>query len=919
MTRSTDRWPPQSLVSGTTLRFAVLVFAVLAASTQLLTTLARLLPGNPRQGRTLEQFCRASYEARTANLDLRLDRSAVMNDATMRLLTEAKQEQLRCLAPMNRETALWVITGLTILMVTALLYYVATPRWKRWRRQLEPVRSRRLARTLASLVKESQLRRAPDFVQSARVTMNAVTFGRSGKYTVQLGAGLIPFHRSDPALFRAVVLHELAHIRNHDVEVGYAALAVWRAFLLVTLLPFTAAAALAVVLGGTGRWWSPSALVAELARVLTFVLIAYLTRNSVFRVRELHADARAASMPGMKKALTRAVDRAQTTWWWGTHPPARTRQAAIGQPQILLRPGFWELATTGCVGMVAVTAGVQYAALLMDTRTVDRLVPAAVMTLLLGVLTAIIWRWAVLAAQHNERRSPLLPALGLGLGLLVGDVLAKSGEPRFWGVLGSGSQLSVRAALVGATLLLTGLVLIAWWNAVIATMWLPVLRARSARFGWAGSTAATSVIFSPFFAVWYWYHVHPDLITWTWTLTAEAAEKRAVAYWEGPANAWITWEYVPFYDFVRGPLVIPSLVLIVLLPLLPRARSLLATATLVGLLGGAYLIAGQLLVRTLMPIWYPVATAQPGFGGYYIYWQTLFAVVGQAVIGAVVAARRLPIASALLAASVTGTIAALALPALGFTGSTMHAGLTRALLPTILVEGAIAAGVAAALVRVIRSGGPPWTSLALSRAALYAAPLPALLALDLVIAMTNRPAVYTLRGDVCMIVDASSLAPLAGTDRPSSKRSIPLTDNIPGGTCEIQMAGPNGSVGLNVEVALPGSPAAATEWFRLAKAYELETTDSNRTYRSPTDLGTQAWGWRQTEGGAATPTKPFQSTNYTIMVQDGGLYLDVKMYSFPRNRNPLIVPEWIDWPQDAEAIQSMIHTLIRRTMRNLAK
>ena len=40
-----------------------------------------------------------------------------------------------------------------------------------------------------------------------------------------------------PADFDAVILHELAHIKNRDIDQAYLALAIWRAFVVAALLP----------------------------------------------------------------------------------------------------------------------------------------------------------------------------------------------------------------------------------------------------------------------------------------------------------------------------------------------------------------------------------------------------------------------------------------------------------------------------------------------------------------------------------------------------------------------------------------------------------------------------------------------------------------------------------------------------------
>ncbi|MFK0258318.1 M48 family metalloprotease [Streptomyces sp. NPDC090445] len=52
-------------------------------------------------------------------------------------------------------------------------------------------------------------------------SVNGLTFGRAGKRYVMLSRGLITLHRTDPEALRAIVLHELAHLRNRDVDIAY--------------------------------------------------------------------------------------------------------------------------------------------------------------------------------------------------------------------------------------------------------------------------------------------------------------------------------------------------------------------------------------------------------------------------------------------------------------------------------------------------------------------------------------------------------------------------------------------------------------------------------------------------------------------------------------------------------------------------
>src|SRR5262249_56113988 len=65
-----------------------------------------------------------------------------------------------------------------------------------------------------------------------------LAFGLPGRRFVAISGGLATKLWTDPGVFRAVVLHELAHLRNGDVDKTYATVAVWWSFVATALLPF---------------------------------------------------------------------------------------------------------------------------------------------------------------------------------------------------------------------------------------------------------------------------------------------------------------------------------------------------------------------------------------------------------------------------------------------------------------------------------------------------------------------------------------------------------------------------------------------------------------------------------------------------------------------------------------------------------
>jgi hypothetical protein len=152
--------------------------------------------------------------------------------------------------------------------------------------------------------------------------------GRVGPYVVAMGAGLVGQYYADRPTFLAIVRHELAHLRNRDVTQTYLAIAIWRAFLLVALLPFA-----------VNLVTQPVEVVAGVAwRVAAMAALVVLTRNAVLRARELSADVRASTWDGPSGALRRLLTPqpgpkpARWRALLSVHPDLATRRRTLDDP-----------------------------------------------------------------------------------------------------------------------------------------------------------------------------------------------------------------------------------------------------------------------------------------------------------------------------------------------------------------------------------------------------------------------------------------------------------------------------------------------------------------------------------------------------------------------------------------------------------
>jgi len=327
-------------------------------------------------------------------------------------------------APLQSSRTAWVIGGVLLLLIVAGVIYWVYPVWKMRRDKLEPLDAEdapEIVIYLAELCREAGLPSPPLFVVNPlNRTSTGLSFGRLGRYYIALNAGLVTKFYKDRPAFRAVVLHELAHLHNADVDKTYFSLAIGLAFLIAALVPL-AISRLGRPLGDTFNiGW----------RVLALPVLVYLTLSAVLRAREVYADVRASTWDGLAGGLSRVLKGLPQPKGgrWGRyvafHPDPHDRRRALSDTQHLFRMGFWEAFGTG----IAVTIAFQ---------SVENFIPTSVpflralgaglifAPLIVGVVGSSVWRAALAAlARRTMPRGTGRLALGLGLGLLLGQYLS---------------------------------------------------------------------------------------------------------------------------------------------------------------------------------------------------------------------------------------------------------------------------------------------------------------------------------------------------------------------------------------------------------------------------------------------------------------------------------------------------------------
>lgn len=523
-----------------------------------------------------------------------------------------------CLAPYGKAAVLWMIGGPVLLLGLAGAIHLATPMWMIRRGSWEPLDGN--VAMLDRLVRESGLTRPPTFLASSRRDVSAGAFGRRNHTFVRLDGGLLMKLDEN----EAVVRHELAHLANRDVGRHSFTNATWWAFVVVALLPLAAIEQVGV-------------------RAVLLAAIVLLIRNAVLRTRELEADATARSAP--------PATRSRFSW---THPSHARRAAVAADPGLLAVPSAAEAAATGLICVLPVNDVVT---LLVQSGWADplmvRWVASAPFASVGGAVLGItVWR-SVLARRAGFRALTGVAA-GFAAGVLAAYPLSlPAAQTGPFGALGTPGPAELTVLIV---LPVAGAAALVAWAAATAKAW----RDSGRRTGAAGWWGALLCGYAATVLVGYWFLLH-DLHPMLATLADQArTDYRALASGGlpvGPYAIWLLSGHSLALQLIWTGVLPPLFVAAWLFPLLAGARvrfALFAAAA-----GGAGFAAALVVWRLNLHTNRPAAVRNgPQFALAFAYLETMLAVAAQALVAAVVAARTRRVAPAVLAAFVTGLLAA---------------------------------------------------------------------------------------------------------------------------------------------------------------------------------------------------------------------------------------------------------------------
>jgi Zn-dependent protease with chaperone function len=472
----------QAIGAATTVRFVLLIALLLVSSATMIVDVMGWLGG-------------AFYDFGGLGCALAAGADPIhSSELTVWSQTQAQLSAFdACNARYAAFTPWWAPLGwpILVLAVAATLFW-GLPAWKRRRGRVVPLAdvdhdgaiSADLARLVTSV---ARLDRIPSFVvDPAAASTGAVVFGSNRRPTICLHGGLLIRRTTEPKVFQAIVLHELAHVRNRDVTITYLTVTVWRAFLALVLLPYLVWAIASFA--ADRRPFNDSSVVMPLLTkgvllaALT-VALTYLARSDVLRSREIYADLAAVgwgadrhgwavSMPPRDCGAVRRVGRSFVELW-RTHPRWELRRTSLTDPAMLFGVQALPMFLTGVTAVLIDAAATNY------LRQYIRYIPWVAAVIAVGAAALVtsvggvaLWR----AATHSVLTGRPAPSgvragLWLGVGLATADLVTN--QLTSWQWLPGRPQ--VLLLVIGAG------VVFAWWSTQCAHLWLRAWPGRSVR------------------------------------------------------------------------------------------------------------------------------------------------------------------------------------------------------------------------------------------------------------------------------------------------------------------------------------------------------------------------------------------------------------------------------------------------------
>ncbi|MCP9484643.1 MAG: M48 family metalloprotease [Gaiellaceae bacterium MAG52_C11] len=548
------RLNPFVFPSETTFRFGLLVTAVLGASLYVWNWISTVV-ADPAEEVAEFRACFVLSPLVTGVTDV--DEFSAASDAFT-----------ACLNAANRDVLWWMLGGTAGLVALTIAFVLAAPRWIERRRRLEPLTEEEapaVRARLRELVREAGLDEEPRFLWNPLdQTATGLAYGYAGTYSVALTGGLVIRQIADPPAFDAVVRHELAHIRNRDVAITYATVALWYAFLVAAVAPF-----FLTLLDDGGDGLSNLSW-----RVVALAALVYGTRNSVLRSREVYADVRASAGEGRRGGLRRVLGSLRKPVGGvfarlrRLHPDPAVRLAALDDTRPLFRFSPLVAFGSGVAATIAYENVVTLVSFFVDDPIDMRFVAAlAFAPFAVGIVGYGIWRATFAAVAEGGTGIPTVKiGLALAAGFLVGPELSLAqfivtDDDALLASLLRGNDFPWGAALV------LGLVLFSGWLGTVASYWARSLGDRRPQIPAFLTLLAGSAVLSAFMGVFYVARDTREAIDFSTKGSALQHAAVAETAWAGPVWLWQALLDPAFLVVAQRPFIPPALALLCAVPL----------------------------------------------------------------------------------------------------------------------------------------------------------------------------------------------------------------------------------------------------------------------------------------------------------------------------------------------------------------
>ena len=461
----------------TNFRFILLIVSVLGASLFVYYSLYNLL----YQQQLVSGWLKCFSEAEAAYPLTGLDGSSSEYVNQSFLQTEFINN---CNESLERPQARWIMLGLGSLLLVAGTIYWFMPAARIRRDKLTIFTADddlEIMTCLLNLCRVVALSKPPTFLLRAlNSSPSGLAFGRLGRYYVVLNGGLIPLFYQDQESFKAIVLHELAHLRNRDVDKTYFALSVGISFLLVTLIPLFMGNLVTLIGNFTGNI---SFVIWQTFIVAIYIPIIYIALASILRSREIYADARVLILDPQNGALRKelfSLSSSQDPFlrrFLGLHPNPAWRLKVFDEPDLLFGLSPWDAFLAGIISTFALRELDIFLSILFYPRYESYSLLVASLFFVPFVVSIVglgVWEKVFASQVHGQKLYGFgRSGLSLGAGMLIGMALSFSSFiDNSSAFTYSSTGFTLLFNILVGILFLISLFLIFRWVAMAATVWL---------------------------------------------------------------------------------------------------------------------------------------------------------------------------------------------------------------------------------------------------------------------------------------------------------------------------------------------------------------------------------------------------------------------------------------------------------------